>query len=193
MSDEATPKQVLFIQGGGEGAHAIDADLASNLAHLLGTEYELRYPRMPKEASPDYSEWKPALLDELSVLDDGAFLVAHSVGAAVVVRLLAEGAPPRRIGGLFLIAAPYVGEGGWQIGEFETPKDLGAHLSQELPIYLYHGTDDAIVPFAHLDLYAKVLPRAHLRQLPGRDHQLEGDLSEVARDLRALATAERDR
>lgn len=187
------PKQVLFIQGGGEGAYAVDQDLASNLAGLLGAEYELRYPRMPNEASPEYSEWKPALLEELSVLDDGAFLIAHSVGAAIVVRLLAEGAPPRRLGGLFLIAAPYVGEGGWQTGELETPKDLGARLPQELPIYLYHGKNDEIVPFAHLDLYAKVLPSAQLRRLPGRDHQLEGDMSEVARDLRALATAERDR
>src|SRR3954452_21696134 len=101
------PKQVLFIQGGGEGAYAVDQDLASNLAGLLGAEYELRYPHMPNEASPEYSEWKPALLEELSVLDDGAFLIAHSVGAAIVVRLLTEGAPPRRLGGLFLIAAPY--------------------------------------------------------------------------------------
>ena len=41
------PKQVLFIQGGGQGAHATDADLAANLAQLLGGEFEVRYPFMP--------------------------------------------------------------------------------------------------------------------------------------------------
>jgi hypothetical protein len=48
------PKQVLFIQGGGEGAHAIDADLAASLARLLGGEFEVRYPFMPNEAAPAY-------------------------------------------------------------------------------------------------------------------------------------------
>jgi len=38
------PKQVLVIQGGGAGAHAIDADLAASLARLPGGEFEVRYP-----------------------------------------------------------------------------------------------------------------------------------------------------
>ena len=93
------PKQVLFIQGGGEGAHAIDADLAASLARLLGGEFEVRYPFMPNEAAPAYLNWKAAILEELRALGDEACVVAHSVGGAVVVRLFAEAEPPQPLAG----------------------------------------------------------------------------------------------
>ena len=35
------PKQVLVIQGGGAGAHAIDADLAASLARLRDRDHQL--------------------------------------------------------------------------------------------------------------------------------------------------------
>jgi len=180
------PKQVLFIQGGGEGAHAIDSDLAASLARRLGGKYEVRYPFMPNEAAPEYIDWRATILEELRALDDEAFVVAHSIGGAVVVRLLAEAGPPKPLGGLFLVATPYIGVGGWVIGGFETPADLEARIPQALAIYLYHGTSDETVPFGHLDLYARVLPRAHPRCLRDRNHQLNGDLSEVVQDMRAI-------
>jgi len=180
------PKQVLFIQGGGEGAHAIDSDLAANLARRLGGEYEVRYPFMPNEAAPEYISWKTVILEELRALDDEALVVAHSVGGAVVVRLLAEAGPPKPLAGLFLVATPYIGVGGWVIGGFETPADLEARMPKTLAIYLYHGTSDELVPFEHLELYARVLPRAHRRCLRDRDHQLNGELSEVVQDIRTI-------
>jgi predicted alpha/beta hydrolase family esterase len=183
------PKQVLFIQGGGEGAHALDADLAASLAHLLGEDFEVRYPCMPNEAAPDYLNWKAAILEELRALDDEALVVAHSVGGAVVVRLLAEARAPKPLAGLFLVAAPYIGVGGWTIAGFETPADLAARISQTLAIYLYQGTNDQIVPIRHLDLYVRVLPRANPRRLRDRDHQLNGDLSEVAQDIRSIGVS----
>jgi predicted alpha/beta hydrolase family esterase len=182
-------KQVLFIQGGGEGAHAIDADLAASLARLLGGEFEVRFPFMPNEAAPEYINWKAAILEELRALDAEAFVIAHSVGGAVVVRLLAEAGPPKPLAGLFLVAAPYIGVGGWMIGGFEMPADLGARMPQTLAIYMYQGTNDQIVPFSHLDLYARVLPRAYPRLLRNRDHQLNGDLSEIAQDIRAMGVS----
>jgi len=112
-----------------------------------------------------------------------------SVGGAVIVRLLAEAEPPKPLAGLFLIAAPYMGVGGWAIGGFATPADLGARTPQTLAIYLYHGTSDEIVPFGHLDLYARLLPRASPRRLRHRDHQLNGDLSEVAQDIRSIGVS----
>jgi hypothetical protein len=43
-----------------------------------------------------------------------------------------------------------------------------------------------VVPFAHLALYRQKLPQARVRELVGRGHQLDDDLSEVARDLLGL-------
>jgi hypothetical protein len=41
-------KQVLFIQGAGKGAHEEDGKLVMSLRDGLGTEYNVRYPKMPE-------------------------------------------------------------------------------------------------------------------------------------------------
>src|SRR5436189_3025768 len=64
--------------------------------------------------------------------------------------------------------------------------DLGVGLPQDLPVFLYHGEVDTIVPFSHVDLYAEVIPQAHVRRLPGHDHQINNDLTQVADDIRRL-------
>ena len=69
----------------------------------------------------------------------------------------------------------------------EPHPDLGkARLPTKMPIFLYHGREDETAPLAHVDLYANALPIAHIRRLDGRDHQLNNDLSEVAKDIRQL-------
>ena len=97
---------------------------------------------------------------------------------------MAEPDPDRRIAGLFLISAPFCGEGGWHIDGFDLPKDLKRRLQPGLRVFLYHGGNDEVVPSAHVDLYEKALPSAVVRRLEGRNHQLNDDLSEVARDIK---------
>ena len=46
--------QILFIQGGGAGAHKEDGLLVAALRRCLGPDYEVRYPAMPRENDPDY-------------------------------------------------------------------------------------------------------------------------------------------
>src|SRR5690606_16023853 len=46
-------RQVLFIQGAGQGTYAEwDNKLVDSLVKALGRDYEVRYPRMPNEADP---------------------------------------------------------------------------------------------------------------------------------------------
>jgi predicted alpha/beta hydrolase family esterase len=181
-------KQILFIQGGGAGAHDDwDSKLVASLTRALGQGYYIRYPRMPNEADPSYPAWKSAMEHEIATLDDAAILVGHSVGGTILINALAEQPPGRKIAGVFLISAPFVGPGGWP-GEDITPsRNLGARLPQATLIYLYHGSDDDTAPCAHVDLYKQVIPHACVRKLEGRDHQLNNDLSEVAADIRRIA------
>jgi hypothetical protein len=45
--------QILFAQGGGEGAHdEWDDKLVDSLTRELGDGFEIRYPRMPREDDP---------------------------------------------------------------------------------------------------------------------------------------------
>lgn len=180
-------KQVLFVQGGGEGTHdAWDSKLVESLQRELGAEYYIRYPIMPNEADPRYAAWRAALEHEFAGLEDGALLVGHSIGATFLVHALAELRPKKKFGGVFLIAAPFVGEGGWPSDEITTRTDLGLELPRDLPVFLYHGEVDTIVPFSHADLYAEAIPQAHVRCLPRHDHQINNDLTQVADDIRRI-------
>ena len=174
-------RQLLFVQGGGQGVHdEWDDKLVESLQRELGEEFEIRYPRMPGEDDPDYGRWKTALEREFRTLQDGAILVGHSVGGTFLVKLLAEHPPALELGAIFLIAAPFVGDGGWPSDALRFPPGLGARLPEGVPIHFYHGLEDEVAPPSHADLYARAVPQAHVHRLPGRDHQLDDDLSEVA-------------
>lgn len=182
-------RQVLFIQGGGEGVHdQWDNRLVDSLRSELGPEYEIRYPVMPQESDPTLAAWKPALERELAALEPGAVVIGHSVGGTILIHVLAERTPPSSLGAICLIAAPFIGAGGWTSDEIEPPSDLAARLPGDVPVFLYHGRDDDTVPFAHVELYARAIPRAHVRRLADRDHQLNNILSELASDIRRLGS-----
>jgi len=180
-------KQVLFVQGGGEDVHdRWDDKLVASLARELGEGYAVRYPRMPDEADPQYSAWSGALLDEIGKLPAGSILVGHSVGATILLQLLARHTTQQELGGIFLLAAPFLGEGGWPSDDLEPIVDLTRLLPADVPVYLYHGDADETVPVNHLRLYARSIPQAVVRTLAHRDHQFGNDLSEVAQDIRSL-------
>jgi pimeloyl-ACP methyl ester carboxylesterase len=178
-------RQVLFIQGGGAGVHdEWDDRLVADLRQLLGDRFEVRYPRMPDEDDPSVAAWGSAIRSELAALDAGAAVVGHSVGGTILIHTLAEGPPALELAAIVLVAAPFVGDGGWPGDEFEITADLGSRLPPGVPVHLVHGLDDEIAPPSHVDLYARAIPQAQVHRLPGRDHQLNDDLSEVARAIR---------
>ena len=173
--------QILFIQGGGLGAHdEWDARLVKSLSDALGAGHEVRYPRMPTEDDPSYAQWSPAIKREVAALDDGAVVVGHSVGGTVLIHVLSELPLQRGLGAIVLLAAPFVGAGGWPADEFELTADLGKRLPRGVTVHAFYGLEDRTVPLSHADLYAQAIPQAHVHRLPGRDHQLNGDLSRVA-------------
>lgn len=182
----APVRQVLFVQGGGAGAHdEWDCKLAESLRRELGGGYEVRYPRMPGEGDPSYARWSAAIRRELAGLGRGAAVAGHSAGAAVLAGTLAGQPPESGLAVIALIAAPFVGPGGWPGDEFELTSDLGARLPPGARVHVFHGLQDKTVPPSHADLYALAIPQAQVHRLPGRDHQLNNDLGVVAEAIRA--------
>jgi predicted alpha/beta hydrolase family esterase len=179
-------QHVLFIQGAGsEGAHEEDRALADSLQAHLGREYKVCYPLMPNEADPDLGEWAKAIDVELKRIGFPAFLVGHSIGASVLAKILSSpNAIETSCVGLFMISGPFWHDDAfWRWDQCALSSDAGERFPKGFPIYLYHGEDDAFVPVSHASMYTKVIPQAVLRELPGRDHQLNENLSEVARDI----------
>jgi pimeloyl-ACP methyl ester carboxylesterase len=169
---------IVFIQGAGANVHdGWDRKLVDSLERELGLA--VTYPRMPDEADPHYAAWKPALL---GAIEDGAILVGHSVGGTMLLHALAE-APDIKPRALILIAAPYIGAGGWPSDELAAR----THFDLDVPVVVFHGSADTTVPAAHAELYAKAIADATVHILEGRDHQLNNDLREVARAIVKLS------
>src|SRR5947208_15068789 len=95
---------------------------------------------MPDEADPTYAAWKAALEREIAALDDGPILIGHSLGGTILINALAEEPPDRKLSGVLLIAAPFVGAGGWLGVDITTSPDLGVRLHSASPIFLSQGS-----------------------------------------------------
>lgn len=179
-------RHVLFVHGGGEGAHEADERLAASLREALGSEYEVRSPKMPDEDRPEYDAWKEKISGELAAIGGEAVLVGHSLGASVLLKYLSEEAVGRPVAGVFLVATPYWGAEDWEVEEYELREDRVSKIPEELPMFFYHSRDDKVIPFAHLALYKARLPQATVREFDSRGHQFGDDLSEVAGDIREV-------
>jgi len=183
------PKLVLLIQGAGRGAYDEDRLLAESLQRDLGPGFEVRYPAMPNEDDASYEQWRHRIEQELAYAPGPAVLVGHSVGASVLMKWLSERKDETAIAGVFLVASPFWGGDGWRYEGYEElalPSGCAAALPPGMPVYLYHCRDDSTVPFDHLALYAETLPQATVRAFDNGGHQLNDDLSAVARDIASL-------
>ncbi|MEO7779994.1 MAG: alpha/beta hydrolase [Fibrobacteria bacterium] len=174
---------MLFVQGGGEGAHDADALLAASLERDLGGGYQVRYPRMPDEAAPEAGSWTRRISGEISRLGEEAILVGHSLGGAMLLKYLSRAKAKQRIAGLFLIAAPAWDGKSWDFDLLKLPDGIEDKLASIPRLFLYHSRDDAVVPFEHLALHKANIPKATVRAVNGRGHQFGNDLSVVARDI----------
>ena len=97
-------KQVLFIHSGGaQGLKQGSSYLATDLKTMLGGNYQVLTPEMPEPEHPDYDHWKNELDKDLSLLQDDAILVGHSLGGSVLLKYLSEQPVRKSISGLFIV------------------------------------------------------------------------------------------
>lgn len=179
-------KQILFIQGGGEGAHEEDGKLVEYLQDTLSSEYDVMYPKMPNEGKPEYKTWKAQIENKLDEQNGEMIIVGHSLGGSILLKYLSEEKLAKPIDSVFLIAPPYWGAEDWQVDEYLLREDFPSKLLKIPRIFFYHSRDDEWVPFSHMTHYAEKLPRAIIRKFDGRGHQFNNDLSEVVQDIKDL-------
>ena len=180
-------RQLLFVQGGGTDTHdKWDNKLVDSLASSLGDTYDVLYPRMPNESNPEYGPWSAKLQNDLEHLHDGAIVIGHSLGGTILINTLATDPPNRALGAIFLLGAPFVGEGGWPADDWTPSGNLGRAMPANVPVHIYHGLADETAPPAHADLYARAIPQAVVTRMPGLDHQFNNNLREVAAAIKLL-------
>jgi uncharacterized protein len=179
-------KQVLFIQGGGEGGYQADVSLVASLQNELGKDYQIIYPELKSdEDAPDFG-WVKQIGEEIDKLKDGVILVAHSLGASMLLRYLSENRISKKITGVFLLATPYWnGNEEWKEG-LKLQKDFAENLPKNIPIFFYHCRDDEEVPFDHLAFYRKKVSGVTFREIESGGHLLDKKLDRVAQNIKSL-------
>lgn len=178
-------KQILFIQGGGDNGYEADANMVASLKKELGEEYKIIYPQMPSDDTPDFG-WLKQIGKEIDKLNDDLILVAHSLGASMLLKYLSENKVSKRISGMFLIATPHwSGKEKWVQG-LKLQNDFADNLPKNIPVFFYHCRDDEEVPFDHLTFYKRNIPDATFHEIEIGGHLLNNDLEVVAKDIKEL-------
>lgn len=187
-------QKILFVQGAGEGSHTEDRALAEYLEKALGSEYELRYPKLSGLENIVYDAWNNEARAELERLGEHGIIVAHSLGAAAILKYLSEEQHDTHIAGLFLIATPYkCKDGEWGTDDFAMETTFASTLPDMGAVVMYHSRDDEWVPFSHLALWAEKIPHATVRQLDGQGHSFSNkEFLELVEDIKSIGEPRHD-
>ncbi|WP_375691848.1 alpha/beta fold hydrolase [Pseudooceanicola sp. LIPI14-2-Ac024] len=173
--------RVLYLHGAG----AAPGDAPFDTIRTILGPAEVVAPQL---ADPEPEAWATVIAEALDDLPEDAILIGHSLGASMLLQVLARRRPVRRAPAVFAFASPFWGAPGWDHAGFALPEDLGG-LDGVGEMFLYHGTADTVVAPDHGDRYAARLGRARVRRVAGADHCFEGaDLAVFATDLRKILT-----
>lgn len=165
--------RLVFLHGA--GGYEEDRPLADGIGAQLGASVEL--PRMPDQ-DMSFETWAGAVRRSLAAVGPDDFVMAHSFGASILLRVLTEGSRiPRRA---VLLAMPDWGPEGWNVAEYAF---AGPEPATRLS--LHHCRDDEIVPSAHLVRNATRLPSARVHEYPVGGHQFDGAIESIAADAMA--------
>jgi len=169
----------LWLHGAGAGARDTPFD---KVQALLGGEIIA-----PQLGEPDAVAWGDAIVAALDALPADALLIGHSLGASMLLKVIAERRPHRPAPALVAFAPPWWGPEGWGHESFHLPEDAAKALDGVKALRIYHGTADEVVEAKHSALYARAFPDAVCRLVEGADHLFAGsDLREFGADLDIL-------
>lgn len=163
-------------------------DWKDNLQDTLGPAFDIFAPRMPNGSNAVYVEWELWFSRILPLFAPGVILIGHSLGGVFLARYLAEHDAPIKIKALLLAAALYRDDVPEEsLGEFVPPADLSRLTGQAGSIYVYHSTDDPVVPYEHGRAHAEALPEATFRTCEGLGHFNTPSFPILEDDVRAIA------
>lgn len=162
-------RRLLYFHGA--GGYVDDRPIAEGLAYRLGCDVQM--PRIPDE-DMSFEAWARIVREYLDTMKSGDSVVAHSFGASILLRVLAEkrqALPSHAV----LLAMPDWTSKGWDVEDyaFTGPEP-------EVTLALHHCRDDEVVPFDHLKLHAIRLPSASVHEHPSGGHQFVGVLDTIA-------------
>ncbi len=154
------------------------------LEKRLGEGYEVYLPEMPNPTYAQYIEWKLWTDKLIDLIRDEIILVGHSLGGSFLVKYLSENTLSKKVRGVFLVSACFEKDtDGNALHSFELPQTFNLQTEN---IFLYHSTDDPVVPFSDMEEFKKKLPNATVRVFGDRKHFNAEVFLELAEDIKSL-------
>lgn len=149
------------------------------LADRLGSEYEVFLPQMPSKYNAKYMEWCIWFEKVIPYIHREAIVIGHSLGANFVAKYLAENTVPFVVAQVHLVSGCYGLGGGFALPD--SLENISKHCKK---VFIYHSTDDSIVPYADALKYHKSLPEAKLVTFTDRGHFLDDDFPEIEENIK---------
>lgn len=162
-------------------------DWKEGLQEKLGDDFIVYIPQMPNKQNAQYQEWKILFEKVLNLLNENIILIGHSLGGIFLAKYLSENEIGKNIKKTFLIAAPFSDEGlvHESLCSFIREGSLSNFERQAGDTYLYHSEDDFVVPFDHVQKYAKELPKSKIRSFNDKGHFKQEKIDELIEDLKS--------
>lgn len=155
----------------------------------ISWSYQIIRPEMPNKNMASYAAWKiwfekifPYLNNEKLVL------VWHSLWAMFLIKYIGECWFPKKISQLHLMSPVFdesdMDEDEKYTGDFaynaEIIKNLEKHCEQ---IFIYHSTDDNIVPYSHAQKITNYLPWVIFVTFHNKWHFLVPEIPEILENI----------
>ena len=159
------------------------------LKEKLTGKYEVIKPDMPNKHMACYKArkiWFEKIFPYLN--DEGLVVVGHSLGWMFLLKYISENWFPKKIKQLHLTAScldetnmpeeeKYMGDFLFDLNTIPKVQDFVEN------IFIYHSTDDPVVPYEHAEKLYSYLPKAKLITLTDRGHIMQIEFPELYENL----------
>ncbi|MEO8691732.1 MAG: alpha/beta hydrolase [Candidatus Saccharimonas sp.] len=127
-------------------------------------------PNFPNGYNAQFAEWVIYFEKIVPLLNDGAVLVGHSLGAMFLAKYLHDNILPFTASKIILIAGRHgKDDRDDHSGSFVAKSATGLERSCQ-EVHLFHSEDDPVVPYVSLGLFKQDMPSAIIHSFKDQKH-----------------------
>lgn len=161
----------------------------NRIAEYLKSDYDFFRPPMPNELNASYKVWKLRFEKVQNIVNnEDLILIWHSLGWMFLIKYIWENWFPKKVKQLHLVSAVFdesdMDEDEKYSWDFAYNSDIIVNLQKYCDqIFIYHSTDDDIVPYSHAQKIKSYLPNAKLITLHDRWHFNQETFPEILENI----------
>lgn len=151
----------------------------------LKSTYQIIRPEMPNKNMASYKAWKIWFEKIFPYLnDEDLVIVGHSLGAMFLIKYLWENKFAKKIKQLHLMSSVFdesdMSDEEKYSWDFAYDPSIIPNIQNQVEqIFLYHSTDDDLVPYSHSEKIKSYLPNAQLITFHDRWHFFQNEIPEI--------------